>query len=100
MQQVKIIRTQGEWTAIDKKIKDMGIRNIRTHIKYQTIRLAKQFDECENCITKANGSKHRKTFYFDEYCMKFLELVALKMKKPLSSVVDDLIINPLLNERI
>lgn len=90
---VKIKKTDGEWTAINKKI------NGRTFSSYVNSRIQKlndDFKKCPECITPASGNRIEKVHYVNPSVYESLTLISFKMGISASEVVDRFIINPLL----
>lgn len=97
--QLSISKTKGEWELINKIVSDSGKKNLNDFLKCEVVKLKKQYDDCPQCITKANGRKVEKRPYLPISIYCHLEILALKMKIPESAVVDKLIIQPLLNSK-
>ena len=93
---IQINRTQGEWEEIIDKIPR---NDLNIFLKKEIEKLKKKFRECPKCVTYADGEKICKVNYLDKESYEFLETISEKMKKPISAVVDELIINPILLEQ-
>lgn len=90
---IRIQRTEGEWEEI---ISLIGSPDLNRYLQKEIEKLRKKFTECRECVTCAAGDKIEKCHYTKDESYDFLNEVARIMKKPVSTVVDELIINPLL----
>lgn len=90
---IRIQRTEGEWEEI---ISLIGSPDLNRYLQKEIEKLRKKFNECPGCVTCASGNKIEKCHYTKDESYDFLNEVAQIMKKPVSTVVDELIINPLL----
>lgn len=95
--QVKLVRTQGEWDSIDKLLSDAGDNGWCEFLKKNISLLRDQYRKCPTCITPANGDKKKRCIDLNEGQYKLLEAIAFQMKKPVASVIDELIISPILH---
>lgn len=90
---IRIQRTEGEWEEVFSQI---GSPDLNRYLQKEIEKLRKKFTECKECVTYAEGAKIEKCHYTKDDSYEFLNEVAKIMKKPVSTVVDELIINPLL----
>lgn len=93
---IQISRTEGEWEEI---INRSPHNDINRFFKKNIEKLKRRYDECPKCITVAKGIKVRKTHHIDKETHEFLLHISKIMKKPISTIVDELIINPILVEK-
>lgn len=93
---IRIQRTEGEWKEI---ISVIGSPDLNRFLQKEIEKLRKKFNECKECVTCAGGEKIEKCHYTKDESYEFLNEVAKIMKKPVSTVVDELIINPILTGR-
>lgn len=93
---ISITRTQGEWDKINRRVIELGKPDLNTYLRSQIFKLQRKFDECPKCITPAEGIMIQKKHYIPETAIETLFTIALKMKKPVGEIIDELIINPLL----
>lgn len=94
---VRIMRTEGEMIAIDKKIKELGKKDLHSYLYGEIAKLEKKFLENPKLITAATGKT--KFFY---HCVSpttynALKRIAALKDRSINSVVEDFIITPLLH---
>lgn len=94
-----LIKTEGEWDAIEVSIKKMGRKNFNKFIRTEVNKLAKAYSECPDCITKASGEQKIKRPKIPMESYVKIEMIAKKMNVAVSTVIDILIIHPLLQEK-
>lgn len=96
-QRVKITRTVAEFVFINDKIKLLGKKNFNYFLRCEIRKLTKKYFEDPESITKADGNeKVHKVHYVDEADYNVLVELSWKMKKPVSAIIDDFFITPLL----
>jgi hypothetical protein len=95
---LSLCRTEGEWDFIDAKIRGMGKTTFASFIHSEIKKLSTEFKECPNCITHAAGRKVERIPWISSVSLKELEDIAIIMQKPLSSVIQEFIIAPLLRQ--
>lgn len=100
MKKINVSRTNGEWEAIEAKIKELGKKDVNSYLRCEIYKLKKRFDENPISITSADGIIKIKQYYMPDTTYDTIKLIALKMKKPVATVVDEFIINPLLTQRM
>lgn len=93
---VKIYKTEGEWKVIQERLEKMNRKSIRLYIRTEVLKLSKRFDECPESITCANGKKKQMQFIMDAQTNVALRKLAIQMKCPMSKIVEDFFITPLL----
>lgn len=93
---VTITTTEGEWDHIQDMIKKMGKTNISSYIISETHRLTNIFKDCPHCITRASGAKMEKRPAIPISSLAAIEEIARFMNRPVSAVINELIIAPLL----
>lgn len=93
---IKVARTEGEWAYVMKCAGASG--DINSFLRREIEKLRKKFKECPKCVTMADGDKEEKVHYLADESYNFLIAVSKIMKKPPATVVDELIINPLLTK--
>lgn len=91
-----IVKTEGEWKEIEKTINDMGRKNLNSFIRVEVNKLGNAYAECPNCVSKASGKRTYKRPKISIESHKKIERLAKQMKLPVSTVIDILIILPLL----
>jgi hypothetical protein len=96
MKRVKLFRTATEWEIVERKIKESGKTNFSAFLRSEINRIKIMYDECNECVTPADGPKKQKVHSLDEQTYKMFEDISERMHKPIASVIDDFIISPLL----
>lgn len=92
MARICITRTQGEWDIIVA-----GMKNGLSHyIRMECSTLIDDFKDCPLCITPASGDKIERQFRIPDDVYKELEKISKTAQRPISSIIDDFIISPLL----
>lgn len=92
-----LTRTEGEWASIKKKVKTYGKSSFTAHLRCEIHKLKLQFEECSECITPAEGEMIKKEYSIPEDIAPMLTFLSVKMKKPISTIVDEFVIMPLLS---
>lgn len=100
LKKISISKTEGEWIVIEKRIKESGKANLNIFLRGEICKLKMRHDECPNCVTPADGKMIEKRPFISVKCYEDMKLIALRMRMPVASVIDELILNPLLKERI
>lgn len=90
------MRTVGEWEKIDEVVRESGKGDIGQYIRWKLAKMQKAYDECKECITPACGDRIRKEVPIYPSNHEMLSELSVKMKKPIDTVVNELIINPML----
>lgn len=90
---IKISRTEGEWEEI---LQYVPKSDLNIFLKKEIEKLRKRYQTCTECVTVAEGKRVCKFHYPDQDSHDFLNQLSEIMKKPISTVVDELIINPIL----
>jgi len=94
---ITIRRTVGEFELIDLRLEEMRRGKLTAYLRTQTRKLATEYKRCPGCITPAWGNKSEKNFFIDnQQTYKALQDISFIMQKPISSIVDDFFITPLL----
>lgn len=93
---VKLHRTAKEWDVVDQKVKESGKSNITSFIRSEVNKITSKYNECPLCVTVAEGQKLERTYFISPQSYDVLKQIAIKMRKPVASVIDDFIIAPLL----
>lgn len=93
---VFISRTQREWDAIENKLKEIGRNNLNSYIRGQISLLERQYADCPSCVCTSVGKRIQKPFTVQPTPFKTLDKVSLKTGIPVSTIIDRLIIDPLI----
>lgn len=94
---VRVNKTEGEWEIINQKIKSSGKRDFNTFMQSRLSEIATRFNNSPESITNAAGRRIEKCHYVNPDIYKTLKLISFKMQISESTVVDKLIINPILH---
>lgn len=92
MARICITRTEGEWETILSTMKN----GLSQYIRMECSTLIRDFEDCPNCVTPADGKKIVRQIKIPDEVYRELEKIALKAQKPVSSIIDEFIISPLL----
>lgn len=94
---IKIRRTIGEFEMIDYRLEEMKKGDLTNYLRCSIRNLVKTFKDCPDCITSAYGEKIEIAHRIDnEDSHKILKQISFIMGKPISSIIDDFFIAPLL----
>lgn len=88
-----IVRTEGEWKAIEQRINKS---DLNSYLRCELSKLNTKYKECPGCVTHADGELKRKEYLIAADVYQTLELLSIQMKRPISTIIDNLLINPLL----
>jgi hypothetical protein len=94
---ITIHRTPGEWEEIDLQIKARGKKTVSGYLGSEVSKLTKAFIKNPSSITSGSGGEKKANQFRIEYqTYLILKEVAIKMNRSVDSIVDDLVIVPLL----
>lgn len=93
---IHIGRTEGEWDIILAKIEKMGGKDLSAFIRSEVQKLLNNYNDCPECICKATGEKRYKRPYISTDSYNKLAVIAKKMRIPVSAIVNNFIVTPLL----
>jgi hypothetical protein len=93
---VKLYRTPTEWRIIESKIKESGKSDFNSFMRSEINKLTSKYSECPLCVTVAEGDKTERACPLTDPSYDILKEIAIKMQKPIASIIDDFIIAPLL----
>lgn len=97
MARIFITKTEGEWDAMAIILSELQKKaGLASYVRHESSRLITDYKKCPYCITQAEGEKVQKEFCIPDNEYEVLKLIAEKMKISVSSVIDDLVISPLL----
>jgi alkylhydroperoxidase family enzyme len=97
--QVVINRTKGEWDKLNAIAKANGKSNFTAFLRGAIWNLARQINECEKCVSSAEGSIVEKKYYISQETARTLELISVRMRKPIGAVINDIIISNMLHKK-
>lgn len=93
---ISLLRTEGEWDKINSYISGDYNADWNKFWNKNISALKDKYRQCPDCVTCAEGGKQRRYLNFTEEQHKLLEAIAFQMKKPVASVIDELILVPIL----
>jgi len=99
--QVSISRTEGEWALILNKIcppGDQPMKAMSKHIRRETLKIKTRLKELPESIVWMGGEKVEKKPWVDNSILADIDYIATTMKVSRQTVIDRLIITPLLNQ--
>lgn len=96
LKKLSLTRTKGEWREVEKKMNKSNKKDFSCFLRSEINTFLKTYYECPNCVIKAKGQSIEKRPYIFPHQLKELEPIANRMKIPVSTLVDRLIITPLL----
>jgi len=100
--QIRIVKTQGEWDMIIKKIvphnnQGQCLLHLSIYIRRKVLKIKNLLEEIpEDSVLWMAGDKLTKRPYIDNEIMADIKLIATKTKLTETEVIDRLIITPLL----
>jgi hypothetical protein len=95
-QRIFISRTEREWNVIEKKLKEEGRKDFNAYLRGKIYLLQKQYEDCPSCVCTSVSKRIQKPYYLPESCIKVLMRISVKTNVPLSTIVDRLIVDPLI----
>lgn len=97
--QIIINRTRGEWERLNIIAKEEGKAEFKDLLRNQIWKLAREINACSKCVSEADGDIVEKKYYISQETARSLEIISIKMKKPIGAVINDIIISRLLHNR-
>lgn len=97
--QISITRTEGEWQIIKNKLypyDEKGLPKLSMHIRKEVLKVKNKLKEVPESVVCLGGEKVEKRPYLPTHIIEDIKLIALQMKVSESTVIDRLIITPLL----
>lgn len=99
---VGIRRHNKEWVVFDKRVKELSKKD--TYSKYLTKRiqsLIEDYNNCSDCILETLSDKKsiRRFYKVPKHLHNDLKEISKKSKIPMTTIIDRLIITPLLIEK-
>lgn len=91
-----------EWKIVDKRIKELGARNtIHNYLHNKMQSLAKDYNTCPDCILESLSDKgtEKKRHHVPMDIYNVFKDISQKSKVPITTIVDRLIIAPLLIDK-
>lgn len=96
MVRIYITRTQGEWKAMETILAELQRKAIPSYVRNECHKIVKEYKGCEDCVTPAEGEPIKWQFCIPDDDYIELKKIAEKMKKTVSSMIDEMVISPLL----
>lgn len=94
-ERIFLTRTQKEWQLIEKRIGEISRQNMHAYINSRISILQKEYGDCPDCVC-FGGSKQTKKFYITPDQFEILSRISQKTGIHESTIVNKLIIEPLL----
>ena len=93
---ISIRRTGTEWKILEKKVKDSGKDDLGHLLRSKIAEFISEYNECPDCKTKAKGKRTERRPSI--HCGQIIKLIKIgnEMDLKVSTLVDRLIIEPLL----
>ncbi len=91
-----------EWKVFDKRIKELGTRNtFHTYLHNKMQSLSKDYKQCPDCILESLSDKgtEKKRHHVPLDIYEVFDEISKKSKIPITTIIDRLIIAPLLIEK-
>lgn len=92
---IALTRTQGEWEAIDKILKE-NKSEFHSYLRRESSRLRNAAKECLACVTPAGGPKKQRRHNIPTDIYNDLLEIARLAGKEVGDVLDELLLTPLL----
>lgn len=89
-----ISRTKKEWETIEQKLSQIGKSDLASFINRKVYQLEKEYKKCPQCVCEIVEDRKQKKISVSY--PKVLQKISVKTGKPISTVLDRLIIEPLL----
>lgn len=92
-------KTEGEWELILNKITPPGhspMQSLSKHIRREVLKIKNRLNDVPESVTWMGGKEIIKRPYIDNSILEDIKRIAIAMKVPESTVIDRLIITPLL----
>jgi len=98
---VELSRTNNEWASLEKRIKEKSPNaTIQSYILNRISVLIKDYKECPECILElASQKRSHKKVYTNKEMKLVLEEISKKTNNPIATIVDRVIIQPMLIEK-
>jgi hypothetical protein len=97
VKQLSIRRTEWEWQIIEEKIYSSGKESLTSFIRAEAVRLKKDFTNYPLDKIPEECTKIEKRPYLPVGLYQSLEEIASKMNIPVSTLIDRMILDPLLS---
>lgn len=95
--QVYLQHTEGEWKEIENKLKRLGkTGGFHSHLHSEIYKMYAMYNECAECVSPADGDVVKVRHEIPEAVYPMLSQLSRKMKKPISTIIDELMVMPLL----
>lgn len=94
---ITIERTIGEWEQINKRLKEMNRLNVKLYILGKATNLADNFRKDPASLFYKDAEKRAEQIHVSSETYETLRILSRQIKRPVSSIIDDLFIAPLLS---
>lgn len=95
-QRVMLSRTNREWKTIEKRMKDIGRKDLTAYIMGRISLLEKQYADDKNGLILSIEKRIAKPFFIKESSLKVVGVLSLKTGIPVATIIDRLILDPLI----
>ncbi len=95
---ISISKTEAEWIAIDKKLNSMGRKDLQAYIRGRILLLHRQYEDSPKSMCMEVERRRQKKFTIDKKYLRLLEQVNLRTGVPIGTIIDRLIVQPLLTQ--
>lgn len=93
---IYISRTKREWNAIEKKLEELGRKDFSSYVRGSLLLLKKQYKDSPSSVCTAVEKRIQRPQRIPEEYFEMLDVISLRTGLPVSTIVDRLIIDPLL----
>lgn len=93
---IYLTRTAKEWQLIEKRLQELGKKNLTLYLRSKIPLLDKEFKNCPDCICSSFDTKVQKQQYISAEQFEILQRISVVSKIPENVIVNKLIIEPLL----
>lgn len=95
-QKIYISRTNREWKAIEKRMAEIGRKDLASYIVGRISLLEKQYADDKNGVISSIEKRIQKPIFIKENYLKILGVISLKTGTPVATLIDRLILDPLM----
>lgn len=93
---VYISRTNREWQVIDKRMEEINRKNLSAYVMGRISLIERQYADNKNSVITAIEYRIQKPLFLKESSLKIIGVLSLKTGIPVATIIDRLIIEPLL----
>lgn len=93
---IYLSRSVKEWAFVEKRLRDMGIKNLSSHLQKEIPLLKKDFDNCPERFCLMSGQRRQIQQYIPSCVYEILNEISEQSNVEKGMIVNRLIIEPLL----